>query len=186
MFKTILAVIITATSIVGCDKPVPIFKTTDTVIALEEDLELQEQIIRKALRMVGAKKRPGKEEDTLYDTYSKKELDLLFRVVEAEAMGADVECKSHVASVIFNRLEKGWWDGDITRSLMAHNQYEVVSNGRYKRVTVTESTIQACEVAFNFDTARGALFFDSTDGKSWAAKNREFIFRDRIGHDFFK
>lgn len=125
------------------------------------------------------------KEPTLYSTYSEEELELLFRVVEAEATDADIECKSHVASVIFNRLKEGWWDGDLTRTLMAKNQFEVVTNGRYKKVTITEETIIACELAFKEDTARGALFFDSTDGKSWAARNLTWIFCDKAGHDFY-
>lgn len=125
------------------------------------------------------------EEITLYNTYSEEELELLFRVVEAEATDYDVECKSHVASVIFNRLKKGWWGGDLTRSLMAKRQFEVITNGRYKRVTVTEETILACEIAFNKDTAQGALFFDSTKGKSWAHRNRTYIFSDDA-HWFYK
>ena len=125
-------------------------------------------------------------EPTLYSTYSIDELELLFRVVEAEATDADIECKSHVASVIFNRLKEGWWGGDLTRTLMAKNQFEVITNGRYKKVTVTKETIIACEWAFMEDTAQGATFFDSTNGKSWAAKNRTWIFKDKAGHDFFK
>lgn len=125
------------------------------------------------------------KQPTLYNTYSEEELELLFRVVEAEATDTDIECKSHVASVIFNRLKEGWWGGDLTRTLMAKNQFEVITNGRYKRVTITEDTIIACEIAFKEDTAQGATFFDGTNGKSWAAKNRTWIFRDRY-HDFYK
>ena len=126
------------------------------------------------------------EKPSLYDTYSEKELELLFRVVEAETRGGDVESKSHVASVIFNRLKAGWWGGNLTKNLMGKNQFAVVTSGIYKKVTITNSTILACEIAFENDTAQGALFFDSTDGKSWAHKNRTFLFRDKIGHNFYE
>lgn len=122
----------------------------------------------------------------LYNTYSEKELELLFRVVEAEVTGGSVQTKSHVASVIFNRLKDEWWGGDLTRNLMEKGQFSVVTSGRYLRVTITESTIKACELAFEQDTAHGALFFDSTDGNSWAHENRTFLFRDRAGHNFYK
>ena len=128
----------------------------------------------------------GLSKSGLYDTYTEEELELLFRVVEAEVTGGDVESKSHVASVIFNRLKEGWWSGDLTKNLMANRQFAVVTNGRYLRVTITESTIKACEIAFEQDTAQGALFFDSTDGNSWAHNNRTFLFRDRVGHNFYK
>ena len=125
-------------------------------------------------------------EINLYDVYSDEELELLFRVVEAEVTDGDVISKSHVASVIFNRLKEGWWDGDLTKSLMARSQFEVITNGRYKKVEITDGTILACEIAFKHDTTNGALFFDSTNGKSWANRNCEFLFRDDVGHDFFK
>ena len=127
----------------------------------------------------------SKEEKTLYNTYTDDELELLFRVVEAEATDYCVDCKSHVASVIFNRLKAGWWGGDLTKNIMAKRQFEVITNGRYKRMTITEETIRACEIAFDGDTTQGALFFDSTKGKSWAHKNRDYIFSDHV-HWFYK
>ena len=127
----------------------------------------------------------AEKKKTLYDTYTEKELELLFRVVEAEATDYCVDCKSNVASVIFNRLKAGWWGGDLTKNIMAKRQFEVITNGRYKRMTVTEETIQACEIAFDGDTTQGALFFDSTKGKSWAHRNKDYIFSDHA-HWFYK
>lgn len=161
---------------------------TPTPIVEVEQIEvpdIYEQLLKDAIESVNEIKGFSKEEPTLYTTYSEDELELLFRVVEAEATDYCVECKSHVASVIFNRLREGWWGGDLTRSIMAKRQFEVVTNGRYKRVTVTEETILACEIAFAEDTAQGALFFDSTKGKSWAHENREYIFSDDA-HWFYK
>ncbi len=123
---------------------------------------------------------------SIYDVFSEEDLELLFRVVEAEVTGGTVETKANVASVIFNRLEEGWWGGDLRANLLAKKQFEVITNGRYKTVEITESTIIACEKAFKEDTAQGALFFDSTNGKSWASSNMTFIFRDKAGHDFYK
>lgn len=122
----------------------------------------------------------------LYADFTDEELNLLFLVVEAEVTGGDIESKSHVASVIFNRIKSGWHDGNLTENLMAKQQFKVVTNGRYKKMEITEDTVIACELAYVHDTAQGALFFDSTNGKSWAAKNLEFVFRDKVGHDFFR
>ena len=68
---------------------------------------------------------------------------------------------------------------------MAKRQFEVITNGRYKKVTITEETILACEIAFERDTAQGALFFDSTKGNSWAHMNQEYLFSDHV-HWFYK
>lgn len=126
------------------------------------------------------------DELTMYDVYSAKELDLLFRVVQSEAGIGDIECRSHVASVIFNRVKAGIEGGDLTAILTAPKQFSVISNGAYQRVVVDEKTIKACEIAFKMDTAMGALYFDSTDGNSWASYNRQFLFRDDIGHNFYE
>ena len=128
--------------------------------------------------------------ETIYDVFSEEELELLFRVVQAEVGDYDFDSKTNVASVIFNR----YYDKDTTMTevLTAKNQFSTISNGRYMRVIVDEETILACEYVFLFgDTTNGATYFDSTNGKSWAARetreNRmEHIFKDEAGHDFYK
>ena len=129
---------------------------------------------------------PIEQNTTIYDVYTEEELDLLFRVVEAEVTDGDFDSKCNVASVIFNRVEIGWWN-DLESTLLADEQFEVIENNRYKIVDVTNSTITACEYVFmNGDTTGGALFFDSTKGNSWAHDNCEFMFSDRVGHWFYR
>lgn len=142
-------------------------------------IPLSESVVTDALKVVQGWK------DALYDAYSAEELELLFRVVEAEATGHGVMCKSHVASVIFNRIQAGWHEGDLTKNLLATRQFAVITDGRYQTVTITQSTISACIIAFHNDTAQGALYFDSTKGKSWAHQNKEFLFADDV-HWFYK
>lgn len=167
-----------------CVKP----KYSMLPVKSKDILDINQMVIRDTLKIVNEMER--KEElfsgKTLYDMYSDEELELLFRVVEAEATEGDVACKSHVASVIFNRVGSGWHNGDLIKNLMAKRQFEVITNGRYKRVKITDETIKACEIGFRYDTTKGAMYFDCTNGESYAAKNKEFIFRDAIKHDFYK
>ena len=123
-------------------------------------------------------------EQTIYDVYSNTELDMLFRVVEAETYGWYYENHRNVANVIFNRVRTGW--GSLTKVLTAPYQFEVVTTGFYKKVVVSVDTIRAVEDAFKHDYTGGALYFDSTNGKSYAAKHCKFLFRDSCGHDFYK
>ena len=128
---------------------------------------------------------------TLYSTFTEEELNLLFKVVEAEATEGGLEEKTNVASVIFNRVRTGWSDGDLISILLSPRQFEVITNGRYKRVKVTETTILACEFAFENDTVDGAIYFDCTNGESWAAQeckkgNLIWVMKDGIGHDFYR
>ena len=122
---------------------------------------------------------------TIYDVFTKEELDLLFRVVQAEVGDYDFMSEANVASVILNRHY--YYKTDLTSILLAEYQFATITNGMYLKVEVDEETILACEYVFLFgDTTNGAMFFDSTNGNSWAAHNREFIFRDSAGHDFYK
>ena len=127
----------------------------------------------------------------IYDAFTEEELDLLFRVVECEARGGSLQAKTNVASVIFNRVKTGWQDGDLTSILMSPRQFEVVTLGVYKTAKPTATTIQGCELAFEKDSVDGAVYFDCTNGESWAAEQCKkgklvWVMRDDIGHDFYR
>lgn len=119
--------------------------------------------------------------ETIYDYFSDEELDLLFRVVQAE-IGDEYsfEQKCNVASIIFNRLEHDRFN-DTIKEILTPDQFSTISNGRYKKVKVSETTILACEYAFTIeDTTNGCLFFDSNN-----TLNYKFVFNDSA-HNFYK
>lgn len=128
------------------------------------------------------------KDETIYDIFSENELSLLFRIVEAEVRGDTyfIE-KVHVANVIFNRLMNEGFPNDLIGVLTQKNQFSSYSSNIYKSIEINETTIIACEYAFQIkDTTNGALWFDSTNGNSWASKNRTYIFTDNVGHTFYK
>lgn len=104
--------------------------------------------------------------ETIYDCFTDKELDLLFRVVQAE-IGDEYtfEQKVNVCNVIFNRLysdKRDFVKQDTLLKVLREDQFSTISNGRIYEVKISETTINACEYAFAFeDTTNGALFFDS-------------------------
>lgn len=124
-------------------------------------------------------------ENDLNVFFTSNELNLLYAVVQAEVGDWDFDSKTHVASVIFNRLLQ--WEANNLYDVLTEDQFTTIKNGSYKKVAIDEETILACEYAWEHgDTTHNALFFDSTHGKSWASKNREYIFTDDAGHDFYK
>lgn len=127
-------------------------------------------------------------DETIYNYFDTSELDLLFHIVETEVRGENnFDEKVNVANVIFNRIKHEDFPTNLTDILTEYPQFSSYINGEYKNVTVTETTILACEYAFQFqDTTNGALWFDSTRGNSWADRNREYIFTDNVGHSFYK
>ena len=98
---------------------------------------------------------------TIYDCFTEQELDLLFRVVQAEIGNYSFEQKVNVANVILNRVDHERF-GESLSEVLIPSQFSTISNGRINKVKVSEDTILACEYAFLFaDTTNGALFFDS-------------------------
>lgn len=121
---------------------------------------------------------------TLYDVYSPSDIDLLFRVVQAEiGNGYSFEQKANVASVIFNRVEDGRFGSSI-KEVLNGNQFSTISNGAIYRVNIEEKTIAACEYAFMLgDTTNGALFFHSGQPRS-SFSGRSFKYNDGA-HNFY-
>ena len=117
----------------------------------------------------------------IYDYYTDEELDMFFRVVQAE-IGDEYtfEQKCNVASVILNRIDH-YKFSDKMLEILTPRQFETVKNGSYKKSKVSEDTILACEYAFEIeDTTDGCLFFDSNK-----TLNYEFVFNDGA-HNFYK
>jgi len=119
--------------------------------------------------------------ETIYDYFSEEELDLLFRVVQAEVGDEySFEQKANVAEVIFNRLDHERFP-DTLLEILTEDQFQTISNGSYKNAEVSKNTILACEYAFQIeDTTEGCLFFDSNN-----TLNYQFVKNDGA-HNFYK
>lgn len=119
--------------------------------------------------------------ETIYDYFSKEELDLLFHVVQAEVGDEySFESKINVANVIFNRFYHERFP-DTLSDILVYDQFSPIADGRYREVEVTEDAILACEYAFMMeDTTDGCLFFDSNN-----TLNYQFVFNDGA-HNFYK
>lgn len=119
--------------------------------------------------------------EAIYDYFTEEELDLLFRVVQAEVGDEySFESKVNVANVIFNRFYHERFP-DTLSDILVCDQFSSIANGRYIEVEVTGDTILACEYAFILDdTTDGCLFFDSNN-----TLNYQFVFNDGA-HNFYK
>ena len=124
-------------------------------------------------------------QEEIYDEYNDEDLIKMFRVVEAEVGGHGFDEKCNVASVILNRVNDGRFGNSLGDVLVA-NQFATISDGRYKKVEVSDETIAACEFVFQFgDTTGGALFFEA--GKSDVhGSYAMYLFTDAATHKFYK
>ena len=127
------------------------------------------------------------KQESIYDVYSDAELEKLFRTVEAEATGGTFQDKVNVAVTIFNRINHEDF-GSTIDEVITPDQFSPFMDGRYYEVTVTENTILACEYAYIFRIIEhDALYFDRTNGNSWAHRNREEVeVNGDNAHRFYK
>lgn len=155
------------------------YKYSDKKFYLEKYKEIDEKYLDVLER-----------KEYIYDKHSDEELDLLFRLVEAEATGGNFDDKCNIASVVFNRTLDSEFPDGITEVINQQHygipQFSPIKDGRIDKVEVTEDTILACEYVFLFgDTTNGALYFDKCQS-SWASKQMEYIMTDDIGHSYYK
>ena len=121
---------------------------------------------------------------TLDNYFTEKELNLFFKVVEAEITEGNFDAKVNVANVILNRYYTGDYGATLI-DVLNRKQFESVLNKRYERVEVTEDTKLACEYAFMYeDTTQGAIFFESLSGDTHQSY-ADYLFQDGY-HKFYK
>ena len=117
---------------------------------------------------------------TIYDKYTDDEIYIMQRVIETEVYGCDFEAKTHVASVILNRIEgDNKFPDDAITVCTSPGQFV------YGRTQISEDTVLALEYAEEIgDTVQGALYFHSmTPTSSW--NGRSLKFTDHVGHSFY-
>ncbi|HHV11785.1 MAG TPA: LysM peptidoglycan-binding domain-containing protein [Clostridiales bacterium] len=105
-------------------------------------------------------------------SYSSSELDLLARLIEAEAAGESLQAKIAVGAVVINRVQSGDWAPTITKVIYqkfdSYYQFTPVKNGMIKNTPSAESKRAARLAIFGSDPSRGAIFyFDQTCKNSW-------------------
>ena len=123
------------------------------------------------------------------------ELEVLLKIVEAEAGCEDEDGKLLVANVILNRLNSDKFPDSVSEIVFQQEngitQFSPVSDGSYDRVQISEETVRAVGRALDReDISDGALYFAARD---YADSNRMRWFDEKLtllfrhgGHEFFK
>lgn len=159
-------------------------KLAEEKAAKEKAAAEEEQAVKEAAeKKKASSKSAGK--------YSKKEIEILERIVEAEATGGDVKSKILVANVVLNRVKHKSFPNSIEGVVFQKKQFSPIRDGRYYSVSVTKSTKEAVKRAIDGeDYSEGALYFAArkrANKKSmrWFDKNLDNLFAYG-GHEFFK
>jgi len=116
---------------------------------------------------------------TIYDDFTKEEIEIMFRCVETEVFQADFDSKVNVASVIFNRLKHNRFPNDVITVITTPRQFA------YFRTEIEESSKLALEYAYIFgDTTGGCISFRSDIApETWYGWKYQFT--DKEGHNFY-
>ena len=134
------------------------------------------------------------EQEPLYD-FSDEELEVLLRIVEAEAGGEDEDGRLLVANGVLNRLNSDSFPDTVTEVVFQKEgdvaQFSPAYSGKYDRVEISDTTISAVGRALKGeDISQGALYFVArkrADKGSlrWFDEKLVFLF-EHGGHEFFK
>lgn len=117
--------------------------------------------------------------ERIEDIYSQKQIEIMWRCIETETYGADIDSKTNVASVILNRVEHEVFPTDPIEVITKPNQFA------YGRTKISEDTKIALEYAFMVeDTTDGCIAFRSDSSpKTWG--KWKYKFTDNVGHNFY-
>ena len=134
-------------------------------------------------------------ERKLVYNFSQEELEVLCRIVEAEAGGEDEEGKLLVANVVINRVKDDAFPNSIAEVVFQRGdgvtQFSPIADGSYYRVKISEETVKAVgRDLMGEDISKGALYFAArkyadNDRMKWFDDNLTFLF-EHGGHEFFK
>ena len=133
-------------------------------MSLNEVISLNPQIDNPNLIYVGDSINTNKKQVTgvgntaSTDNASSSEVDLLARLVEAEAKGESYAGKVAVASVVLNRVDSDLFPDTIQGVIYQRGQFSPISNGSINRKASSES-VKAVEEALSNRTVRGSLYF---------------------------
>lgn len=130
-----------------------------------------------------------------YRFLEEDELDVLRRIVEAEAGNEDEDGRLLVANVVLNRVDSESFPDTVTEVVFQRServtQFSPVASGRIHSVEVSEETIKAVDRALaGEDISQGALYFAarryaSSRKMRWFDEKLTYLFRHG-GHEFYK
>ncbi len=121
----------------------------------------------KKLLIPGVK--PKKKSDAVI-SYSNSDIDLLARLIEAEASGESMRTKIAVGAVVINRVQSKEWAPSISKVINQkfgeYHQFTPVKNGMIKNTPSSASKKAAWIAMYGSDPSNGAIFYFDTSSKN--------------------
>jgi len=188
-------------SLVLLTLPVYINETAEEIYCISDAAIMSQQNSERFIEQSAQIRMPDKRVNGLVTKYreefdiSKKEKNILYRIVEAEAGGENISGRMLVANVIINRVLCDEFADDIEGVVFAHRggvyQFSPVCDGRYYSVHVSKTTKRAVERALSGeDNSGGARYFVAekyadSDNLAWFRSSLTYLFSYGC-HKFYK
>lgn len=139
------------------------------------------------------KKKSAKNKNEI--SLTKKEKEVLLRIVEAEATGEDIMGRMLVANVVLNRVKSSIFPDNVVDVVYANSdgiyQFSPISDGRFWQVSISSKTRRAVKrVLQGEDYSEGALFFMArrsarSSSVNWFETHLTMV-KQYGGHEFYK
>ena len=167
------------------------FNTNATTTISESDLTtIKENTNNNIKNAIKTKQKEEQTNKTIYNnsmSVSDNDLDILAKIIYAEAHGESYQGKVAVGAVVLNRVRSSRYPNTIKNVVFARNQFTPVSNGSYYSARPgTEEYNAAKEALSGVDPTNGALTF-------YAYKYSKSAYHESLthtvtigGHKFFK
>lgn len=98
--------------------------------------------------------------ENIITEYNKEEMELLARLIEAEAKGESYEGKVAVGNVVINRVRSELFPNTIKDVIYAQNQFSPVKNGAINNTPSDDSINAAYECIYTYrEESKEALYF---------------------------
>lgn len=172
-----------------------------TIQEVQEKIE-EDYTDEALISLAGMPEISSPEREVAYDVLvnedavflDEESMDILCRIVEAEAGTEDEEGRMLVANVVLNRVESRRFPNTVKGVVFQKNggvcQFSPIATGSYYRVKVSEKTRSAVDrVLRGEDISQGALFFvnrhaTKAGNMSWFDTRCTFLFTHGR-HEFF-
>lgn len=118
-------------------------------------------------------------------SYTAQDVDLLARLITAEATGQPYQAKVAVGAVVINRIKNGTFaktiSGVIYETINGYHQFTPVSNGLINNPADADSVKAANAALSGQDPTKGALFyFDDSITNKWLLSKTVAIIIDKL------
>jgi len=157
-------------------------KSGDTIYLIAHKYGITESALRQANNKWDNVIMPGQtlilpgvapaSGSTAVISYSKSDVDLLARLINAEAGGVSYKAMVAVGGVVVNRVKSTDWPNTISsvinQKIGGYYQFTPVKNGYINTPATPQSIRAAWEALDGVDPSKGAIFyFDDTSTNTW-------------------